>query len=233
METQGTFDAFKTGFVDWCKAKSACEPEFKKVLAAKTEPELLAVIHANFQWCMGQGFDAGTLKVLGDDVLFAAKIVVGDFTGKRLEEGVWCVAQSQVKAYGSSQVKAYGSSQVEAYGSSQVEAYGSSQVEAYGSSQVKAYGSSQVKAYGSSQVKAYGSSQVEAWDSSQVKAYGSSQVKAYGSSQVKAYAWAIIHVRKNGGHALELGGEWTIDKVTIMASGEQEEKAVPEPEAKG
>ena len=148
MENQDqNFDTFKKTFIEWCKSNGACEGEFRKVVASKDAKELLAVIHANFHWCMGISFDANSLKVFGNEALFAAKIIVGDLTGKRLEEGVWCVAQSTVEAYGSSTVNAYGSSTV------------------------------------------------EAWD------------------------WAILHIRKNG-HKLELGSNWKIEDVTILASGE-------------
>jgi len=230
METQDqNFDTFKKTFIEWCKANGACEGEFRKVVVSKDASELLAVIHTNFNWCMSKSLDASSLKVFGDDTLFAAKIIVGDVTGKLLEEGVWCVAQSTVKAYGSSTVEAYDSSTVKAYGSSTVKAYGSSTVEAYDSSTVKAYDSSTVKAYSSSTVKAYSSSTVEAYSSSTVEAYSSSTVKAYDSSTVEAYSsstvkawdWAILHIRKSG-HKLELGSNWKIEDITILASGETE-----------
>ena len=37
--------------IDKCKAAGACEPEFKKLVAAKNEGEMWAVLLANIRWC--------------------------------------------------------------------------------------------------------------------------------------------------------------------------------------
>ena len=46
-----TFEEKKQAIVDECKKASACEGEFKKLLAAKNEGEMWAVLLANTNWC--------------------------------------------------------------------------------------------------------------------------------------------------------------------------------------
>ena len=51
-----------------CRKAKACEPEFKKLLAAKTDEELLAVLARNIAWCCNRDIlSASTLKVLSRD----------------------------------------------------------------------------------------------------------------------------------------------------------------------
>jgi hypothetical protein len=50
-----TFEELKSEFVAKCKAASACQPEFKKLLASKNEEELLQVVYNNLEWCFNSG----------------------------------------------------------------------------------------------------------------------------------------------------------------------------------
>jgi hypothetical protein len=59
-----SFEDFKTDFTADCKAHSACQPEFKKVLVSENWRQLLAVIKANMQWCVNEGVI--TLQVLAN-----------------------------------------------------------------------------------------------------------------------------------------------------------------------
>ena len=47
-----SFKDFKAQFIIDCKRESACEPEFKKVLASTNWNELMLVIKANIEWCV-------------------------------------------------------------------------------------------------------------------------------------------------------------------------------------
>ena len=46
-----TFNEFKEEVVGKCKRADACEPEFKKLLHAKTERQLWTVLLSNYTWC--------------------------------------------------------------------------------------------------------------------------------------------------------------------------------------
>ena len=47
-----TFPELKQEFVDKCKAASACEPEFKRLLKAETPAEILEIVSDNIGWCL-------------------------------------------------------------------------------------------------------------------------------------------------------------------------------------
>lgn len=57
-----TFQEIKQSFIDSCKVASACNGEFKKLLAAEDEARLIAVLRDNFSWCCNE-------KVLNADSL--------------------------------------------------------------------------------------------------------------------------------------------------------------------
>lgn len=48
-----TFEELKSEFVEKCKAASACQTEFKKLLASTDEASLLEVVYNNLDWCIG------------------------------------------------------------------------------------------------------------------------------------------------------------------------------------
>lgn len=64
------FNDFKSGFSGKCKKASACQPEFKKVLAAENFDELLSIIKNNILWCINEKIiDCQYLETIGDEIL--------------------------------------------------------------------------------------------------------------------------------------------------------------------
>jgi hypothetical protein len=47
-----TFEQLKSEFSDKCRAASACQGEFRRVLNSETEQQLLKVIYDNLDWCI-------------------------------------------------------------------------------------------------------------------------------------------------------------------------------------
>lgn len=46
------YDKLREDIIQICKDKSACQPEFKKLISAKNENDFLQVLLNNFEWCM-------------------------------------------------------------------------------------------------------------------------------------------------------------------------------------
>lgn len=46
-----TFNEIKKKFVQKCKEKKACAPEFKKLLVSSNEQQLWEVLLSNYRWC--------------------------------------------------------------------------------------------------------------------------------------------------------------------------------------
>ena len=160
------FETFKSEIVKRCKEKSACEPEFKRILASENFEQIAKVLTDNFNWsCVNGVIDAELIEPLNDILLSFNLCANTNVSGS-----TYCIASGSatVKAWGSATVEAWGSATVEASGSATVKAWGSATVEAWGSATVEASGSATVKAWGSATVKASGSATVEAWGSATV-----------------------------------------------------------------
>ncbi len=195
VEQAKTFDEVKKEFMRRCKLASACEPEYKKVIAAKNYDELLPVISANISWCVSK-------KVVDVEYLdreFGAKLLWQHHIYTSGKHSIEVRKDTAIALFGSSSatVKTWDSS------SATVKTWDSSSatVETWGSSSatVKTLGSSSatVKTWGSSSatVETWGSSSatVETWDSSSatVETLGSSSatVKTLGSSSATVKTW--------------------------------------------
>ena len=72
---QLSFEDFKKQFIIDCKNNSACEPEFKKVIASINWNELLTVIKNNIQWCVNAKIiSLPVLSLVPDDELVKVDI---------------------------------------------------------------------------------------------------------------------------------------------------------------
>ncbi|MES2004301.1 MAG: hypothetical protein V4450_07255, partial [Bacteroidota bacterium] len=151
-EAVKTFDQIKEDVVARCKEKGACQPEFKRILAAENMQDLLQVLKDNMAWCLNKDIrmiDGSWLEAnFGTELLWANHI----YTGSRVYNVSVSEANAQILTLDSSSatVKTLGSSSatVKTLGSSSatVETLGSSSatVETWGSSSatVKTLGSS-------------------------------------------------------------------------------------------
>ncbi|HEX7906205.1 MAG TPA: hypothetical protein VF487_20165, partial [Chitinophagaceae bacterium] len=145
-----TFEQTKQDVIDRCKKHDACQPEFKRIIAAVDFQQLLQVLKDNMRWCLNNKMiDADYLeKNFGKDLLRSNHIYTSGTNSVRLSE-----AKAVVVTLGSSQntIESWGSSQntIESWDSSQntIESWDSSQntIESWDSSQntIKSWDSSQ------------------------------------------------------------------------------------------
>jgi len=167
------FDEFKHEIVTRCKAESACEPQFKRILSSETFPEIFTVLKDNFSWSCNH-------KIIEGEILTAVKTEA---------------AQSEIyvnESVSTGFLLASGRATVRAWDSATVEAWDSATVEASGSATVRASGRATVRASGSATVEASGSATVEAWGSATVEAWGSSFISSYKNIECKLSDHAIF-----------------------------------------
>ena len=62
------FETYKQELIPQLKAQSACQPEFKRVLASNTMEELQKVLGDNFQWCVENKIDVSLVTECNNDV---------------------------------------------------------------------------------------------------------------------------------------------------------------------
>ena len=71
-----TFEQIKEIIITECKAKNACQPEFKKLLAASNETDFWTVIKNNGYWAHNNGvisvelFERYDIEVLKENLIF-------------------------------------------------------------------------------------------------------------------------------------------------------------------
>ena len=114
------FDEFKNEIIKRCKAESACEAQFRRILNSETFPQIFTVLKDNFSWSCNH-------KIIDSEILTTVKIEA---------------AQSEIyvnenTSYGF--LLAWGSATVEAWGSATVRASGSATVRAWGSAFISSY----------------------------------------------------------------------------------------------
>ena len=191
-----TFEEIKSDFVEKCKAASACEPEFKKLLKSNNELELLQVVTDNINWCYRQEkiIDIEFFKQFKPEILEQAGIIISGFREVRNLK-ILALGNSTVKAWDNSTVKAWGNSTVEAWGNSTVEAWDNSTVEAWGNSTVKALGNSTVEAWDNSTVEAWGNSTLYSQNSTDKHKIGNRGImRKEGKLYIKKGAFEIIEI---------------------------------------
>ena len=85
-----TFQSIKEDVIERCKEKSACQSEFKKVVASKTLPDLLQILKNNMTWCLEpsiQLFNAAWLEDnFGTELLWSKHIYTSGIHEVRLSE---------------------------------------------------------------------------------------------------------------------------------------------------
>ena len=96
------FETFKSEIVKRCKEKSACEPEFKRILASENFEQIAKVLTDNFNWsCVNGVIDAELIEPLNDILLSFNLCANTNVSGS-----TYCIAS------GSATVKAWGSATV-------------------------------------------------------------------------------------------------------------------------
>ena len=112
------FETFKSEIVKRCKEKSACEPEFKRILASENFEQIAKVLTDNFNWsCVNGVIDAELIEPLNDILLSFNLCANTNVSGS-----TYCIAS------GSATVEAWDSATVNASGSATVKAWGSATV---------------------------------------------------------------------------------------------------------
>ena len=115
------FDIFKTEIIKRCKEKSACEPEFKRILASENFEQIAKVLTDNFNWsCNNKIIDCELIEPLNDELL--------QFN---LCANVQKVTNCFILLNGSSSAELFGSSSAELFGSSSAELNDSSYICSY------------------------------------------------------------------------------------------------------
>ena len=171
------FETFKSEIVKRCKEKSACEPEFKRILASENFEQIAKVLTDNFNWsCVNGVIDAELIEPLNDILLSFNLCANTNVSGS-----TYCIAS------GSATVKAWGSATVEAWGSATVEASGSATVEAWDSATVNASGSATVKAWGSATVCSFNTIEHRLSDKSICRYYYQNKIKISKTTTIETY----------------------------------------------
>jgi hypothetical protein len=166
------FQIFKGEIVKRCKAQSACQPEFKRILSSETFPEIITVLKDNFNWsCIHNIIDVELIDSIKDEARECDL-----WANETTKTGFLLVSNATV----------------EARGNATVEARDNATVEAWGNATVKARGNATVKAGGNATVKARGNATVEAWGNATVEAWGNVFVSSCKNIECKIYDHAIF-----------------------------------------
>jgi hypothetical protein len=190
------FQIFKDEIVKRCKAESACQPEFKRILSSETFPEIITVLKDNFNWsCVHNIIDIKLIDSIKDE---ARKCDL--WANETTKTGFLLVSNATVEAWGNATVEAGGNATVEAWDNATVKAWGNATVkagdnatvEAWGNATVKAGGNATVKAGGNATVKAGGNATVEAWDNATVEAWDNAFVSSWKNIECKISNHAIF-----------------------------------------
>jgi hypothetical protein len=128
------FQIFKDEIVKRCKAESACQPEFKRILSSETFPEIITVLKDNFNWsCVHNIIDVELIDSIKDEAK-KCDLLANETT----KTGFLLVSNATVEAGGNATVKAGDNATVEAWDNATVKAGGNATVKAWGNATVEA-----------------------------------------------------------------------------------------------
>ena len=129
------FQIFKDEIVKRCKAESACQPEFKRILSSETFPEIITVLKDNFNWsCVHNIIDIKLIDSIKDE---ARKCDL--WANETTKTGFLLVSNATVEAWDNATVEAGGNATVKAGGNATVKAWGNATVEAWDNATVEAW----------------------------------------------------------------------------------------------